>query len=937
MNLLSILKYLLPLIVTLCIAACGSDDSTEAPPSSVTPTIATTPTATATPTYTPTPVPDYSTIVDDAIKSMKSLDFYHAEATMAITLEAVGLEMEIPLNITQDYAVPAKTRSSLDASFLGEELCAERITIGTTKYEKDCDSSSWDTSRVIYDSGQFFAWIWGGGNLESPPVWETTKGSIDAYDGLSVYVIELINAETDISVLNAFGFTDEDSQHVESSEVTMIIDRKSNHIVQFTQTMESPDAEAVFGAELAGASFQISLNIQFSRFNEEVSPPILPIDEDLTIGSASSAPLAAPTAPPDAPTATDFYSIYNSDLAASSTPNTICDRNSIDYGHSWTPLLYDTNPLEMRAGETYQTIGYGSLPNQLCVHYYSFQAVMGVNYSISVDVDSEDLSRTGLIYLYDQNYWLWEINDDRISFTAEDDGTYYFLVGEMGENIIHEDQITAPPLHYQVQVSKESSEATPAPTPQPTATPDPAASSTPNLICGNLSDAPLTSQDFWVAMMLADSFEIQVGAFHQTTGTGQSLPNSTCVHKYAFQAEQGVSYAISAYVHSEGLTMLSSWLELWDRHDNFIDFNVDYANESLGSRIFFTAKYDGLYYFLVGEMDYSASNSTYRVQVFKKPSERKLVFISDVTGTRELFLSALDDNSIMQLTDNGYATNDSRFELDQVSNYESKEARSEKQPVFSPDGKVIAYVSNAKGNDDIYFDISFGQSDAGQFITSQSTSDPGNDTHPSWHPSGDYLAFTTNRNGKAEIYLVNLSNNLLDEQFLVPGKFEKEPLIQMSERHAYSPEYSPDGTLVAFTSELVSGDGLADIYIHNIGTGENTNITNTDMANVGQHDWSSDGSKLIFRADPDATDTYHPSQLEIFTIHKDGSNLVQITNNEKLDASPKWSEDDTSIYFVSHENQEQPKIYVMDADGSNERRATTLSSSVQEIYFDIYE
>ena len=159
----------------------------------------------------------------------------------------------------------------------------------------------------------------------------------------------------------------------------------------------------------------------------------------------------------------------------------------------------------------------------------------------------------------------------------------------------------------------------------------------------------------------------------------------------------------------------------------------------------------------------------------------------------------------------------------------------------------------------------------------------------------------------------------------------------MSERHAYDPEYSPDGTLVAFTSELVSGDGLADIYIHNIGTGENTNITNTDMTSVGQHDWSSDGSKLIFRADPDATDTYYPSQLEIFTINKDGSNLVQITNNEKLDASPKWSEDGTSIYFVSLENQEQPKIYVMDADGSNERRVTTLSSSVQEIYFDIYE
>ena len=473
--------------------------------------------------------------------------------------------------------------------------------------------------------------------------------------------------------------------------------------------------------------------------------------------------------------------------------------------------------------------------------------------------------------------------------------------------------------------------------PAPTAAPAPTAS-TQNTICGNLSEPPMASRTlaYFHYMLTADSFEIPVGSFYQTTGDGQSLPNSTCVHKYSFQAVKGVSYAISVYVHSEGLTMLNSWLELYGPYDDFIDFNVDYTAGSLGSRIFFTAEYDGLYYFYAGEMDYSASNSTYRVQVFKEPSDRKLVFASDFSGTDELFLYALDDNSLMQLTDNGYATDDPRFELDQVSFYDSKEARSEIQPVFSPNGKVIAYVSNAKGNNDIYFDISFGIN-LSLFITSQSTSDPGNDSNPSWHPSGDYLAFTTNRNGKAEIYLINLSNNLLDEEFLFTPKFQKEPLIQMSERHAYDPEYSQDGTLVAFTSRLVSGDGLADIYIHNVATGENTNITNTDMTQIGQHDWSPDGSKLIFRADPDATDTYHPSQLEIFTINKDGSNLVQITNNEKLDASPKWSNDGTSIYFVSHENQEKPKIYVMDADGSNARRVTSFSSSMEEIYFDIYE
>ena len=167
-------------------------------------------------------------------------------------------------------------------------------------------------------------------------------------------------------------------------------------------------------------------------------------------------------------------------------------------------------------------------------------------------------------------------------------------------------------------------------------------------------------------------------------------------------------------------------------------------------------------------------------------------------------------------------------------------------------------------------------------------------------------------------------------------------------RHVYEPAFSPDGTLVAFTSRLVSRDGFKDIYIHDVATGENTNITNTALAplvtkttmeQIGYPHWSPDGSKLVFHGDPDATDTYHPNQLEIFTMNKDGSDLIQITNNENVDSFPKWSSDGTSIYFTHFENGEilTPKIYIMDTDGANVRRVTSLSGSIVEIYFDIYE
>ena len=109
------------------------------------------------------------------------------------------------------------------------------------------------------------------------------------------------------------------------------------------------------------------------------------------------------------------------------------------------------------------------------------------------------------------------------------------------------------------------------------------------------------------------------------------------------------------------------------------------------------------------------------------------------------------------------------------------------------------------------------------------------------------------------------------------------------------------------------------------------------MARIRHLDWSPDGSKLVFAADPDANDEYHPDQLEIFTINKDGSDLVKITTNEKLDYFPKWSKDGNSIYFVSQDSQEKHKIYVMDPDGANIRRVTSFVDSIEETHFDIYE
>ena len=60
---------------------------------------------------------------------------------------------------------------------------------------------------------------------------------------------------------------------------------------------------------------------------------------------------------------------------------------------------------------------------------------------------------------------------------------------------------------------------------------------------------------------------------------------------------------------------------------------------------------------------------------------------------------------------------------------------------------------------------------------------------------------------------------------------------------------------------------------------------------------------------------------EIFTINPDGTGLVQLTHNSGWDYDPAWSPDGESIAFSS-DSGVYSGVYVMNADGTNQRRVT---------------
>ena len=131
---------------------------------------------------------------------------------------------------------------------------------------------------------------------------------------------------------------------------------------------------------------------------------------------------------------------------------------------------------------------------------------------------------------------------------------------------------------------------------------------------------------------------------------------------------------------------------------------------------------------------------------------------------------------------------------------------------ISPDGKMIAYVSNNWGKRRIWlYDTSTGKSK--KIFTAEPKYEQSVDyTYPviAWHPGGQILTFANEEKGGVQLYFYRVDQKNI-EQRTMPF-FEK----------VLSMEYSPDGTRLLVSAII---NGMTDIYIHTIINGTNERIT----------------------------------------------------------------------------------------------------------------
>jgi len=267
----------------------------------------------------------------------------------------------------------------------------------------------------------------------------------------------------------------------------------------------------------------------------------------------------------------------------------------------------------------------------------------------------------------------------------------------------------------------------------------------------------------------------------------------------------------------------------------------------------------------------------------------RIAFQSDRTGRAKIFV--LDRDGVRQVT---------RGPGDDMN------------PKWSPDGTQIAFFSDREGNEEIYVvDVDGGG-------LRRLTSHPAADRNPAWSPDGRFLAFDSERTGVSTLWLVGVDGEAPPRRVTGSrGEHEKIPAwspdgewlaFSTRERGPWRvaavrldgaasrvvaraagdcrPDFSPDGSRVAFVS--TRADGKGDIWTVPFAGGPSTDrqprrVTTADALYDYHPSWSPDGRHIAFAAGPDK------ERYKLFVIGADGTDRRQLTFGASHDAHPSWA------------------------------------------------
>jgi Tol biopolymer transport system component/DNA-binding winged helix-turn-helix (wHTH) protein len=264
-------------------------------------------------------------------------------------------------------------------------------------------------------------------------------------------------------------------------------------------------------------------------------------------------------------------------------------------------------------------------------------------------------------------------------------------------------------------------------------------------------------------------------------------------------------------------------------------------------------------------------------------------------------------------------------------------------PVFSPDGKQLAFV---RSNGTLTRGEIFVMSADGGRARRVTFDDAWISSPPAWTRDGRSILFSSARAGLPTIWRIPASggspvqvtqvgvkafrptvatsgHRLVFEQEMgssslwsldlagVDKKNGRRQLIASKGRNAAA-ELSPDGTRIVFVSDRSGSD---EIYICNVAGSGLLRLTNLGNARTPElPHWSPDGQKIVL-------DSIFGGHNTIFVMQANGGPLHRLTDQTSDNLNPSWSHDGRWIYFTSNRTG-QWQIWKMPSQGGDAHQLT---------------
>lgn len=238
------------------------------------------------------------------------------------------------------------------------------------------------------------------------------------------------------------------------------------------------------------------------------------------------------------------------------------------------------------------------------------------------------------------------------------------------------------------------------------------------------------------------------------------------------------------------------------------------------------------------------------------------------------------------------------------------DAKNHYNPVFSPDGSKMAYLSSKEGKIQIYArDVKTG-------LTARVTDVAISPNSLSFSPDGKQIAFSMFTPTKAK------------PLFTLPFK-------PKGAKWAEDAQYI-DKTLFRRDGAGMNKPGNLQIYIVPTIGGTPRQITSSAHNYAGQLAWSKDNKTIIVSANTREDHEFDTLNSDLLAINVRSSKVTQLTKATGPESSPNVSPDGKHIAFVGYEDNGKSsqisQLYVMKSDGSNIKQLTPkLDRAVQNI------